>query len=355
MSDRAQTDLPTCADSSDDRPFCEAPFRKLLVAGDKQAYLCCWAPQAIGDLTQQTSEEAWNSSRAQDFRASIHDGTFRYCDRGLCPWLQADRLPRRSEVADPYLAGLIASGATEISAGFSELLLGYDRSCNLACPSCRPGLHSAGGDELDQILAVHENVVGDRLQNLHGLEKLFVSVDGDAFTSRVYRDLLFEMKAADFPELRIRIMTNGLLFTPRMWERLAGIRDCIKEVVISIDAATPETYEIVRKGGSFAVVLENLRFLGKLYRDGRLAGLSITFVVQRVNYREMRPFAELGASIPCGVTFIKMMNPGHIPLGEFVHDPAHPEHADLLETLKDPILRTSSVNVDAFADLLAVR
>ena len=337
---------------SEEPRFCPEPFRKLLVAADKNAYLCCWLRTSVGDLREVTSEEAWNGDVAHELRASILDGSFRYCSRELCPFLQGKTLPRRSEVTEPWLREVISQNQTRLDRGFVELMVGYDRSCNLACPSCRPDFHWAKGSELDELWKVHEHVVGEDLSRLHGLEMLYVSADGDGLASPLYRKLLQSMDSSEFPNLRVRIMTNGIMFTPAMWEKLARIRDRIQEVVVSIDAATETTYRTVRKGGDFSVLLENLEFLARLRRESQLTGFSITFVVQRVNFREMPGFVEMGHRYGCnGVTFMRMMNPGHVPEDAFVHEPSHPDYSEFRMILSSPVFDQRLVNIGAFADI----
>lgn len=337
----------------DERPFCPEPFRQLIVAGNFAAQLCCRIPTPVGDLGSEDLGSVWNSRRSIAIRQSIHDGSFRFCDRDICPFLQGERLPRRSDIDDPFFRDVIEHDRVRLDRLFTQLIVSYDRSCNLACRSCRPEPFVSSGERLAEVRRVQERVVGRDLENLRDLEKLFVSGDGDAFSSPVYRDLLLRMRSQDFPKLSIRIMSNGLRFDRVMWDRLAGIRARIRETSISVDAATAETYARVRPPGSFDTLIHNLEFISGLRHDGDLAGFSLAFVVSRANFQEMPAFVELGRRLRCdGVTFMRMINPGHIPQSSFVDHPSHPEHGRFLEVLRDPSLTEGFVNIDAFSDLL---
>ena len=56
---------------------------------------------------------------------------------------------------------------------------------------------------------------------------------------------------------------------------------------MSIDAARPDTYAVVRRVGSFERVMQSFAFLGALRREGQIRLLRLGFVVQALNFREM--------------------------------------------------------------------
>ena len=61
---------------------------------------------------------------------------------------------------------------------------------------------------------------------------------------------------------------------------------------VSVDAARQDTYEVVRRGGSFDRLCRNLDFLGGLRAERRIDLLRLDFVVQALNFREMPEFVE---------------------------------------------------------------
>src|SRR5262249_21498203 len=123
---------------------------------------------------------------------------------------------------------------------------------------------------------------------------LFLSGDGDPFASRHYRDVLCE--TAGNVSLRIKLHTNAVLCDERAWAdcRLHGRVD---HVQVSIDAARPETYAIVRRGGDFARLRRNLEFIARMHADGEVRGFVLAFVVQALNFREIPEFVRLGQSL----------------------------------------------------------
>ena len=168
------------------------------------------------------------------------------------------------------------------------------------------------------------------------------------------------MKRVHMPNLeRIHLHTNGLLWTRAdlgidpggdpggSWSR----------PTISIDAATPETYAINRRGGDFRRLLGAAGFISELrIRRGRSSTLGINMTVQANNYREMPAFVELGRRHHCDrVSFHQLLDWGSYPPEEYdaraIQRPTHPEHEALLEMLADKRLEHPIVYLSNLTDL----
>ena len=333
---------------ADERLFCSKPFTWFEVSrGEREGevYLCCpaWLPKSAGNLLDQDVAEIWNGPIAADIRRSILDQSFEYCNGKLCPYLQTHSGPvqRVSEVTDARLRMAIEDGLTIVPWGPRDINCSHDRSCNLSCPTCRVQVIMETKNR-DRILTI-QNKLND--QALHDAELLYITGSGDPFGSPYFRKWLQTMKPSDMPNMKkIHLHTNGLLWTPRVWETIAPeIRAFVKLADISIDAATPETYAINRRGGEFSRLLENLEFIsGELRANGPLEWLGINMVVQENNFREMRQFVELGKRFGVDtVYFHKLVNWGTFSAKEYarraVHQTSHPRYPDLVNTLLDPV------------------
>lgn len=151
-----------------------------------------------------------------------------------------------------------------------------------------------------------------------------------------------------FHKLKISLITNGVLLTQSTWNKIENVHKAIKEINVSIDAATENTYKILRRGGNFKKLLKNMSFLSSLRRDGIINFLRISFVVQWLNYQEMKSFVKIGIKYNCDyIIFSKISNWGTYTKEEFsdiaIHNPVHPEHSNFLEHLKDPIFKDDRV------------
>lgn len=324
--------------------FCRLPFDQMVVEPSGDVFFCCqpWLPVSIGNLHEQTLEEIWNSAWAQKIRASILDGTFRYCQEGHCPHLQgeAGNIFKLDELPDAGYQAMVAAGNTELAEGPRRISIGYDPTCNLACPSCRDGYVVAKGETRAKAESLHKRVFGSPLLNTARL--LFLPNMGEVFSSPLYRSILREWDRERFPNLRIQILTNGLLFTERMWSTLEKVHGVLFDVMVSINAARPDSFAEIQKGGDFNRLLQNLAFMQRLRAQGVLEQFTISFVVQARNFREMKEFVALGKGFGVdGIVFDSLANWHTFTEEEFrsraVHLPEHPEHEEFKALFQDPV------------------
>lgn len=342
------------------RLFCSKPFEWFEVTQLNErggVYLCCpsWLPVTVGDLKSQAVEEIWNSERALEIRRSIHDGSFRYCDRSRCPYLQTESGPvtKADEVQDPALRQAIDGRLARLPYGPKSIICTFDRSCNLSCPSCRSELIVESYAQ-DEILGIQQKL---RKEALPRAEYLHITGSGDPFGSPYFRKWLQTMSRAEMPRLeRIHLHTNGILWTSSMWESLpADIRLIVRSTEISIDAARADTYVVNRRGGNFEKLLENLEFIASLRRTGPLQYVKISMVVQENNFREMPDFVRLGKRFGFDVVYFgQLVNWGTFSPEEFsrraVHFPAHPRHHELRLLIQDPIFEDAIVELGNLTD-----
>lgn len=332
-----------------ERLFCSQPFTRFEVlggGGDRgQTFPCCqsWITKSFGNMTEASVAEVWNSKAAREFRASILDGSFRYCKADVCPYLQRIDGPvqRIEDVDDEQLLEVIRKELTLLPFGPRDIICCFDQSCNLSCPSCRTGIimetHHA-----DAIRAIQQKLENEALTDAR---LLYITGSGDPFGSPFFRRWLQTMKRSSMPKLeRIHLHTNGLLWTKRIWESIPQeTRALVQSATISIDAATPETYAVNRRGGTFDALLKQLAFIAGLRRDGPLRFLEFHMTVQANNFREMPLFVELGAQHNTDrVTFHQLLDWGTFSAPEYearaVHAPDHPLHDEFLHMLEHPSL-----------------
>lgn len=339
-----------------ERLFCTKPFEWFEVTqlnGRGGVYLCCpsWLDRPVGQLQHESVAEIWNGKAAQEIRRSILDGSFKYCNGARCPYLQTRTGPvtRVEDVTDDRLKAVIENDLTVLPYGPPKVICTYDQSCNLSCPSCRTKLIVERGDHEQAILRIQNTL---QTEALNEADFLHITGSGDPFGSPYFRRWLQSMKKQDMPQLEwIHLHSNGLLWTPKMWQSISeDVRQLIKSAEISIDAATAATYAVNRRGGNFETLLKNLGFISTLRRDGPLAFLKISMVVQANNFMEMPDFVRLGQRSNCDqVYFSQLVNWGTFAENEFarraIHRPTHPQHAAFIDVLQDEIFNEPIVDL----------
>ncbi|MBI5509390.1 MAG: radical SAM protein [Deltaproteobacteria bacterium] len=334
--------------------FCAKPFKRFEVSRRQGGltHLCCsaWLKRAVGNLKEQSVAAVWNSVAAQEIRASILDGSFSYCDRQRCPFLQTVSGPvsALADVKDPELLAAVRERWTELPYGPRDISCAYDRSCNLACPSCRTAV-VVETDREQEIVAIQRKLNDEALKDAHVLS---ITGSGDPFGSPYFRRWLQSMQRADMPRLRsIHLHTNAQLWTPGTWATIpAEIRALVGSTEISIDAATAATYAVNRQGGDFERLLRNLELVRQLRREGPLRRVKISMVVQENNFTEMPEFVRLGQRLDVDCVYFSQLvdwqtfAPDELA-ARSVHRPEHPRHRELVAVLKDRIFDDPKVDL----------
>lgn len=333
--------------------FCSNPFTDVEVIQSRDVFTCCaaWLPAAIG-AADDPDIDPWRSPRAQELRRSIIDGDFSYCSRLNCPKIAGRQLPLKDEVTDPVMRQHIDRQTPLDLPDPDRVLLSYDTSCNLSCPSCRLKLISLGRAAASQLDQFYEAHVAPLLTNA---SRIKITGSGDPFGSNHFRHVLRSLTAQKAEQPRLQLQTNGVLFDARAWNDL-GLEGHVKSVWVSIDATEPETYAVLRRDGDFDRLLKNLAFLAEKRKEGQIAELRFDFVVQAANFRQMPAFAEMAQDIGAdGVHFLMLRNWGTFSPEVFqemaVTFDTHPEHAAFLDVLNEPRLNAPGVDLGNLGQL----
>lgn len=277
-------------------------------------YICCpsWNSKSIR-VDEHGNEEDWHtnfndtadvmrnwtSGLAYDVRKSMLDGSYKYCDHIVCPRL--NQLINKKE--KPYLFREIEDfkkvyniNSEEDLKNFKtppeEILFGFDRSCNLKCPSCRVNLipndnleSETHKSKLHLLKSIEDNFSSN-------IKRMMITGSGDPFYSKIYRDYLINFDKSKYPNLeQIQIITNGNLLNEKLWKQMKAT-PYIKTIEVSIDAATKDTYETkTRLNGQWDVLIKNLKFLAT--QDAIIEQFVCSMVVSKNNYKEVSMFYEL--------------------------------------------------------------
>ena len=256
---------------------CPRPFDTVLIDKNGSCYLCectAWLPQSVGNLQLQDLETILSNNLAKEIRGSISDGSYRYCNNKQCSYL---------------LGQGMEWGEQTPKIKIKNLRLAIDDSCNLSCPSCRTKkIFYKSGKRLNTSMLLADKILfflKKQKEKIH----VHIGSDGDPFASLVYR---YFMKQADNIEhLTFSIQTNGLL-VKQMHPRIKNIFSRLKTLNVSIDGASKETYEKLRKGGSYEKIINNLHFIKEIKKIYGFTFI-IHVVVQKDNYKEMLSMIDL--------------------------------------------------------------
>jgi MoaA/NifB/PqqE/SkfB family radical SAM enzyme len=342
--------------------FCHIPFTHLSTSFQADAFACCcsaWLPYSVGNVIEaESASNVWNSEAAMEIRRSIHDGDFKYCSRTLCAFIAGRTLPLKTEIKDPVLRRYVDERTVVVDEAPGMVQMNHDPSCNLACPSCRTDIITAGPDEQRVYVDAAERVLLPLLRRMEGMT--YISGGGEAFASAHYKKILSSLNRRDFPTLQVYLISNGQLLNEKRWSQFPDLPEMIGILSVSIDAARAETYEQLRRPGKWNVLIENLQHISRMRAEGKIRHLQINFVVQASNFREIPAFLEMGTRLGVDSIWLqRLTNYGAYDEPVFaktdVTSPLHPDHQELLAILRQPFMNDPRIDMRMLIPLLPER
>ncbi|WP_063395540.1 radical SAM protein [Prochlorococcus sp. MIT 1306] len=358
--------------------ICCQPFTQMelkTIAGRDQFTFCClqWSPYLITGLDLHKDEDIWNSEGAREFRKSILDGNYKYCNKRICTLynnpihnmvtreetratstltstsikptklspkrlIQSDFMRKQTQKVDPYFVDRPR-----------HIFIAYDESCNLACPSCRKGIKRVSEKKRIEMDDLFESHVRPLLIN--GKTHLTASGHGDPIGSPHLRNKLKSIVGIEYSGVKINLQTNGQLLDEYGWNELSNILTKIADIRISIDAATKETYEVVRFPGNWEKLLANLD-LTKQYKKKHGFRFIINFCIQSFNFNEIMQFAELGQQYGVDkVNFQQLINWGTYSSEDYknrnIADVNHVRHDDFKQLLTHTFYKYPNIQLSS--------
>jgi hypothetical protein len=308
---------------------CNVPFNTLEIHNNV-CFVCCpsWLPEKI-ELSEHPLKDIWNSEPLIQIRKSVLDGSFKYCDKEMCPYLS--KLVKDGIATGPITlkSNLNSNQSIIIKSNSPEyVVMNFDRTCNYKCPSCRVDLIVENSEGIKRVQKTIDEI--DEHFSKH-IKTIYITGTGDPFVSVGFRNYLRNFNPKKYPNLeKIHLHTNASMWTKEMWDSMPNIHKYVKSCEISIDAGTKDTYENkTRLGGNWDNLISNLKFISTIPK----LRVKTSFVIQDCNYMEMEIFYNLMVSIfdkKVDVYFGKITNWGTFSEGEFklkqVWNEEHPEH-----------------------------
>lgn len=345
---------------------CRVPFKHIEIHTSGLVSACChtWLPTWVGNVLENSAQDIVNNVMRKEIQDKMREGNFDYCN-DQCPQLSSllngsnkhwDIIPIKS------LDESLKESAMHI--GFS-----YDPSCNLQCPSCRDSLILYRPDDPNdfngqRLKLIHEKVkeIIDLIIMDHRLVILDITGSGDAFASPLYWDYLIELSENPIPHnLRLVLKTNGVMMTEEYLMKIKPLWPYIQYVEVSVDAATEETYKIVRKNGNFKRLKNNLEVFDRLVCEGsfpRMSDWQTNIVVQQANFRELKEFVEwqLTYKSKPKIWTNLLAQWMHIPDDKFkvmaIWRDDNVNRNELIEILRDPVFKNPQIMLGNMSSLV---
>ncbi len=180
--------------------------------------------------------------------------------------------------------------------------------CNLRCPGCVVGRGEITRDRGRMPTDIYRAAI-DQLADYVLLLILFER--GEPF---MHDDLCDMIAYAAERGIRVSVSTNGH-FVGSEEKAEAIVRSGLDHLIVSLDGATPETYQAYRRGGDFDKVVAGIRTLLDVRNrmGARLPIVDLRFIPMRQNEHEIPAIRKLAADLGVDVLSFKTYNPalGH--------------------------------------------
>ena len=230
------------------------------------------------------------------------------------------------------------------------VLVDVSNQCNIRCRMCYFSF-----DSVFHRTAVHMRPDAYRTlaaELLPNARILYLSAGNEPLVSPHFEEILRITSEYELDD--VKFLTNGLLLGPAIAETILATN--VTQVHLSIDGATRETYEWVRRGGCFDTFVENVRHLARrkveLGRERPCLQFNITLM--RANLEELPRFVDLAEEL--GVTRIAcrhLMPYSGLDIEDQVLSNEKVAANRGLERMLERVMRSDTVELVNFPDLFS--
>ncbi|MCX7954116.1 MAG: radical SAM protein [Bacteroidales bacterium] len=248
--------------------LCKAPFCNLYFDYKGNVY-CCFANKIkIGDYLNNSIQEIWNSEKLKEIRESIitkslNFGCF-FCKQKIQDGDLFSVYARR-------YSNLIYNKQYFFPTSFELQLFNY---CNSNCIMCVVSK--------DESINVNIQKVKEILnQYLPYLKEISFS-GGEPFYINEYYELWNFLHSAN-PNIKVSVNTNASIYNEKVQNILSKLKF---NITISLDSINKSTYEKIRKGLKFEIVMNNF-FKFKNYTEENNTHFNVKSCILRDNIYEL--------------------------------------------------------------------
>lgn len=311
--------------------FCDKPFTSVYLAPNGEVWPCGWMHYTIGNLYEQNLDEIWHSEEAWKARESILNGSFAFCRETSCPYCE------RGEVPDLTEEEIQKRAVPLETPGY--ITMANDRSCNIACTSCRDCVLKIAPEERKQI----DNALERLVPFANKAVILDMNGQGEFLANPSYLSFLENLRP-EHPETSIHFETNGTLFDEAHWSRFSHLAKFNISATVTLNSLNREVYQYLSGGFDFLDrELDNLRFMSRLRREGKINNLKVTMVVQECNCwevpRYIRTFSDSEEFAVDSIVMKPLYNWFKMDPETYwfknILNPLHPYHKEYLKILAD--------------------
>lgn len=285
--------------------------------------VCCWSKVNIKNVEKRSLEEIWNGPEYRYLRQKMLEGDIEKICKDTCPFVvngkyvaKPDRIDGigREYVENKRLMWKeIESGKVVISSKPTYVKLYPTNRCNLSCIMCRQGNVKS------------EHIFDKMMNEIRGWFKYMDRIEfvgGEPLLSKEVIEFVKEFDPAEYPDLKIHIITNGILLNKNIIDMMDGK---FRSLSISVDGASKEVYESIRVGGKWEVLMKNMSYLAEKVR-GKDVEVKILTVVMKRNIDDLFNIAAMAKNFGFSV--------GYQPISGIWHGQSIERRRDIIRAIR---------------------
>jgi len=260
------------------KAYCRLPFHRLKIASDGRVMMCGYQNQeGIGNILTQSFEEIWLGKTARDIREEVLRSRLHpICQTSNCPFATT---ASRKPYGLPFTRYPIE---LELDLPMQHCGVGGEvpDAANPACLMCERNLaFQRHEDKLQEICSRMKS-------SLQHFENLIIVGIAEPFWKNKIYDILDWLEFGNHPHIKLSTITNGQ-------QTVSGLLRYPKTcVTFSFDAATPATYQLLRRG-DYQVATSN--FLEYSQQIGNNQLIRIHNNINLFNLQEVDGMLDLAA------------------------------------------------------------
>lgn len=326
--------------------LCLNPWNYFCIEADGNCFFCCSSylndNYYIGNIVDNSLDEIWNGESALKFRQSVLKKEYTHCNINEC-----------SNVYKKYkkFYSYNQSG-NKIDNGLPTVIqLNFDYTCDQKCIFCRDKINSLLPEQKIQ----YEKILNDKLLPIAENFKLLIfNGVGEFFNSKITQDFIKKVIEIN-PDCKFELYTNGIHCTPENLKKL-NIEDKIIEYHVSVNAAKKSTYEKIFRSNNFNKVINNLEYISKLTIGNKPVNITLGFVINSINYKDMKKFVKLAKKLKVQISFTltQVFNETSFIKNEreyAVFLPIHRNYNEFVDIINDDIFKTDFCHFDFNSNL----
>ncbi|MCL2646057.1 MAG: radical SAM protein [Phycisphaerales bacterium] len=271
---------------------------------------CCfsWIKDSYGAIGSASLLELWNSEGAQRIRQLIAAGRqHEICSPHCAYWMSgrygetALRIVEGSqEFVENQKVNLAEIQRRQPVLRSKPMLLKVlpTLRCNLRCTMCYQCNYDTNG--------LGEGIWREIAQLLPYTHEIAFQ-GGEATLDKGFRNFFDSVELQSHRHVKISLITNGTVLDKRLLEGLRHVK--LNYIIVSLNAATRETYARITGKDFFERVVGNLRQLSELAHNHSHGDfiLHASFVVMRSNFHELPQFLEIASSLGIEVQLLNVI------------------------------------------------